>query len=216
MLIKKNEPGNRIREKSFNIRLYLITDEACLASCHTLIQATEEALKAGVTLVQYRDKKAGGRAMLEKAVALRKLCYRYGVPLIINDRLDVALLAGADGVHLGQEDLPVEEARKLAGPDFIIGATAHNAAEAAAAEAAGADYLGCGAVFATRTKQDTIPLGLDGLHAIRQAVRIPLAGIAGITAENYRQVLEAGADGVAVISAIMGAEDIQAAVRKFI
>ena len=99
-----------------------------------------------------------GGAMLQKAVALRTLCHQYGVPLLVNDRLDIALLAGADGVHLGQSDLPVAEARKLAGPDFLIGATAHNVAEAIKAQRDGADYLGCGAVFTTVTKKDTVPL----------------------------------------------------------
>ena len=134
--------------------------------------------------------------------------------LIVNDRLDVALLSGADGVHLGQDDIPVAEARRLAGEDFLIGATAHNVQEALAAEAAGADYLGCGAVFATHTKKDTVPLGLDGLQAIRQAVRIPIAGIAGITLDNYRLVLDTGANGIAVVSAILGAPDISDVVTK--
>ena len=201
--------------KTFNLRLYLVTDEACLQSAK-LLDAVEEALQAGVTLVQYRDKKGLGKEMLQKAVALRILCHRYHIPLIVNDRLDVALLSGADGVHLGQDDLPVAEARKLTGPDFIIGATAHNVQEALAAQAAGADYLGCGAVFATETKHDTVPLGLEGLRAIRKAVHIPIAGIAGVTAKNYGQVLATGADGAAVVSAILGAADITKAVKAFL
>ena len=201
--------------KTFNLRLYLVTDEACLRYAN-LLDAVEEALQAGVTLVQYRDKKGLGKEMLQKAVALRILCHRYHILLIVNDRLDVALLSGADGVHLGQDDLPVEEARRLTGPDFIIGATAHNVQEALAAQAAGADYLGCGAVFATETKHDTVPLGLEGLRAIRKAVHIPIAGIAGVTAKNYRQVLATGADGAAVVSAILGTEDITTAVKAFL
>ncbi len=201
--------------KTFNLRLYLVTDEACLRYAN-LLDAVEEALQAGVTLVQYRDKKGLGKEMLQKAMALRILCHRYQIPLIVNDRLDVALLSGADGVHLGQDDLPVEEARRLTGPDFIIGATAHNVQEALAAQAAGADYLGCGAVFATETKHDTVPLGLEGLRAIRKAVHIPIAGIAGVTAKNYRQVLATGADGAAVVSAILGTEDITTAVKAFL
>ena len=152
--------------------------------------------------------------MLEKARRLIELCHSYNVPLLVNDRLDIALLSGADGVHLGQDDIPVAEARRLAGEDFLIGATAHNVQEALAAEAAGADYLGCGAVFATHTKKDTVPLGLDGLQAIRQAVRIPIAGIAGITLDNYRLVLDTGANGIAVVSAILGAPDISDVVTK--
>ena len=230
--------------KHFNLRLYLVTDEACLPPGRNLYDAVEEALQAGVTMVQYREKNGPGKGMLEKARKLIALCHRYNVPLLVNDRLDIALLSGADGVHLGQDDIPVAEARRMAdlffakgsaphtenraaahkagstfpltGIRFIIGATAHNVEEALAAEAAGADYLGCGAVFATHTKKDTVPLGLDGLKAIRQAVRIPIAGIAGITTENYQQVLATGADGVAVVSAILGADNITEAIKEFL
>ena len=202
--------------KRFNLRLYLVTDEHCLPPGRNLYDAVEEALQAGVTLVQYREKNGPGKGMLEKARQLIALCHKYNVPLLVNDRLDIALLSGADGVHLGQDDIPVAEARRMAGGDFIIGATAHNEEEALAAEAAGADYLGCGAVFATHTKKDTVPLGLDGLKAIRQAVRIPIAGIAGITTENYQQVLATGADGVAVVSGILGADSISDTVTRFL
>ena len=222
--------------KRFNLRLYLVTDEACLPPDRNLFDAVEEALHAGVTLVQYREKNGPGKGMLEKARRLIALCHRYNVPLLVNDRLDIALLTGADGVHLGQDDIPVAEARRLAdlffansvaahtagstlpltGNRFLIGATAHNVQEALAAEAAGADYLGCGAVFVTHTKKDTVPLGLEGLKAIRQAVRIPIAGIAGITTENYRQVLDTGADGVAVVSGILGAASVCGAVNRFL
>ncbi len=199
-------------------------------------------MQAGVTLVQYREKNGPGKDMLEKARKLIALCHKYNVPLLVNDRLDIALLSGADGVHLGQDDIPVAEARRMAelffatcamertadsaaahtagstpeltGNRFIIGATAHNVEEALAAEAAGADYLGCGAVFATSTKKDTVPLGLDGLQAIRQAIHVPIVGIAGITSDNYPLVLGTGANGIAVISAILGAPDITDAVIK--
>jgi len=224
-----------ITMKYFNLRLYLVTDENCLPPGRNLYEAVEEALQAGVTLVQYREKNGLGKGMLEKARKLVVLCHKYNVPLLVNDRLDIALLSGADGVHLGQDDIPVAEARRMAnlffancaathtansthqqtGSRFIIGATAHNVEEALAAEAAGADYLGCGAVFATSTKKDTVPLGLEGLKAIRQSVHIPIAGIAGITPDNYRQVLEAGADGVAVVSGILGAAYIRGAVNGF-
>ena len=202
--------------KHFNLRLYLVTDETCLTPGRELFNAVEEALQAGVTLVQYREKNGLGKGMLEKARALVMLCHRYKVPLLVNDRLDIALLSGADGVHLGQDDIPVAEARKLAGEDFIIGATAHNVEEAMAAEVAGADYLGCGAVFATSTKKDTVPLGLEGLKSIREAIHIPIVGIAGITPNNYQEVLAAGANGVAVVSSILGAESITGAVNEFL
>jgi thiamine-phosphate diphosphorylase len=210
--------------KSLNLRLYLVTDENCLPPGRNLYDAVEEALQAGVTLVQYREKNGLGKDMLNKARKLIALCHKYNVPLLVNDRLDVALLSGADGVHLGQDDIPVAESRRMAdlffanhvvsGENFIIGATAHNVEEAQAAEVAGADYLGCGAVFATNTKKDTVPLGLDGLKAIRQAVRIPIVGIAGITAQNFGVVLDTGANGIAVASAILGAPDITDAVTK--
>ena len=222
--------------KNFNLRLYLVTDENCLPPGRNLFDAVEEALQAGVTLVQYREKNGLGKGMLEKARKLIALCHKYNVPLLVNDRLDIALLSGADGVHLGQDDIPVAEARrmsdlffvnsamsrqsnttnKLTGNSFIIGATAHNVQEALAAEAAGADYLGCGAVFATSTKKDTVPLGLEGLKAIRKAVHIPITGIAGITPDNYRQVLETGADGAAVVSAILGAVSVRGEVNRFL
>lgn len=201
--------------QALNVKLYLITDEECLQG-KDLFRTVEEALQAGVTLVQYREKSGQGGAMLQKAVALRTLCHQYGVPLLVNDRLDIALLAGADGVHLGQSDLPVAEARKLAGPDFLIGATAHNVAGAIKAQRDGADYLGCGAVFTTVTKKDTVPLGLEGLRLICETVKIPVVGIAGVTAENYPAVLQAGAEGAAVISAILGQADVKAAVATFL
>ena len=222
--------------KHLNLRLYLVTDENCLPPGRNLFDAVEEALQAGVTLVQYREKNGLGKGMLEKARSLIALCHRYNVPLLVNDRLDIALLSGADGVHLGQDDIPVAEARRMAdlffancasantagstlpltGNHFIIGATAHNVQEALAAEAAGADYLGCGAVFATKTKKNTVPLGLDGLRAIIKAVHIPVVGIAGVTLQNYKQVLSTGANGAAVISAILGADDITAVVTEFL
>ena len=221
--------------KHLNLRLYLVTDEACLPPGRDLFDAVEEALQAGVTLVQYREKNGLGKGMLEKARAMTALCHKYNVPLLVNDRLDIALLSGADGVHLGQDDIPVSEARRMANQffancdaaqkggsalpltdnRFIIGATAHNVEEALAAEAAGADYLGCGAVFSTTTKKDTVPLGLEGLTKIRNAVRIPIVGIAGVTAENYPQVLSTGANGAAVVSGILAAESITEAVHRF-
>lgn len=202
--------------KQFDIRLYLVTDENCLPPNRDLFAAVEEALEAGVTLVQFREKNGSGKEMLEKARLLTALCHRYNVPLLVNDRLDIALLSDADGVHLGQDDIPVGEARKLAGEHFIIGATAHNVHEALTAEAAGADYLGCGAVFATKTKRNTVPLGLAGLKDICNSVHVPVAGIAGVTPDNYRQVMAAGAKGAAVVSGILGAENITATVKKFL
>lgn len=195
--------------------IYLVTDEACLHG-RPLLECVEEALAAGVTLVQYRAKAADGGVLYAEACKLKELCDKYGVPLIINDRLDIVLAVGAAGVHLGQDDLPCAVARRLLGEDFIIGVSAHNQAEAVQAVSEGADYLGCGAVFGTATKHDVAKLGLENLRAIRKAVAVPMVGIGGITADNYAEVLATGANGAAIVSGILAQEDIGAAVKKLV
>ena len=195
--------------------IYLVTDEACLKG-RSLLLCVEEALAAGVTLVQYRAKHADGGKLYAEASALKKLCDKYNMPLIINDRLDVAQAVGAAGVHLGQDDLPCAVARRILGENFIIGVSAHNPDEALQAAQDGADYLGCGAVFGTATKQDVAKLGLDNLRAIRKAVTLPMVGIGGINADNYAEVLATGADGAAIVSGILGQEDISAVVQRLV
>lgn len=195
--------------------IYLVTDEACLHG-RPLLECVEEALAAGVTLVQYRAKAADGGVLYAEACRLKELCDKYNVPLIINDRLDIALAVGAAGVHLGQDDLPCAVARRLLGEDFIIGVSAHNPAEAVQAVSEGADYLGCGAVFGTATKHDVAKLGLENLRAIRKAVAVPMVGIGGITADNYAEVLATGADGAAIVSGILAQDDIGAVVKKLV
>ena len=195
--------------------IYLVTDEACLHG-RPLLECVEEALAAGVTLVQYRAKAADGGVLYAEACRLKELCDKYGVPLIINDRLDIALAVGAAGVHLGQDDLPCAVARRLLGEKFIIGVSAHNPAEAVKAVSEGADYLGCGAVFGTATKHDVAKLGLENLRAIRKAVAVPMVGIGGITADNYAEVLATGADGAAIVSGILAQDDIGAVVKKLV
>lgn len=195
--------------------IYLVTDEACLHG-RPLLECVEEALAAGVTLVQYRAKAADGGVLYAEACRLKELCDKYNVPLIINDRLDIALAVGAAGVHLGQDDLPCAVARRLLGEDFIIGVSAHNPAEAVKAVSEGADYLGCGAVFGTATKHDVAKLGLENLRAIRKAVAVPMVGIGGITADNYAEVLATGADGAAIVSGILAQDDIGAVVKKLV
>lgn len=195
--------------------IYLVTDEACLHG-RPLLKCVEEALAAGVTLVQYRAKAADGGVLYAEACRLKELCDKYSVPLIINDRLDIALAVGAAGVHLGQDDLPCAVARRLLGEDFIIGVSAHNPAEAVKAVSEGADYLGCGAVFGTATKHDVAKLGLENLRAIRKAVAVPMVGIGGITADNYAEVLATGADGAAIVSGILAQDDIGAVVKKLV
>lgn len=192
--------------------IYLVTDDGCLQG-RSLLDCVREALEGGVTLVQYRAKTASSAEMYAEALQLKALCDSFNVPLIINDRLDIAMAVGAAGVHLGQDDLPCAAARKILGEDYIIGVSAHNPAEAAEALERGADYLGCGAVFGTVTKADVKKLGTDGLAAICKAKGLPVVGIGGVTADNYREVRVAGADGAAIVSGILAQPDIRTTVR---
>ena len=192
--------------------IYLVTDDGCLQG-RALIDCVCEALEGGVTLVQYRAKTASSAEMYAEALQLKALCDSFNVPLIINDRLDIAMAVGAAGVHLGQDDLPCAAARKILGEDYIIGVSAYNPAEAKAALQSGADYLGCGAVFGTATKADVKKLGTEGLEAICKAKGLPVVGIGGVTADNYREVRAAGADGAAIVSGILAQPDISATVR---
>ena len=192
--------------------IYLVTDDGCLQG-RELLDCVREALEGGVTLVQYRAKTASSAEMYAEALQLKALCDSFNVPLIINDRLDIAMAVGAAGVHLGQDDLPCAAARRILGEDYLIGVSAHNQAEAKAALQSGADYLGCGAVFGTATKADVKKLGTDGLAAICREKGLPVVGIGGVTADNYREVRAAGADGAAIVSGILAQPDIRATVR---
>lgn len=192
--------------------IYLVTDDGCLQG-RALLDCVREALEGGVTLVQYRAKTASSAEMYNEALQLKAMCDSFKVPLIINDRLDIAMAVGAAGVHLGQDDLPCAAARRILGEDYIIGVSAHNPAEAKAALQSGADYLGCGAVFGTATKADVKKLGTDGLAAICKAKGLPVVGIGGVTADNYREVRAAGADGAAIVSGILAQPDIRTTVR---
>lgn len=192
--------------------IYLVTDDGCLQG-RALLDCVREALEGGVTLVQYRAKTASSAEMYAEALQLKALCDSFNVPLIINDRLDIAMAVGAAGVHLGQDDLPCAAARRILGEDYIIGVSAHNPAEAKAALQSGADYLGCGAVFGTATKADVKKLGTEGLTAICREKGLPVVGIGGVTADNYREVRVAGADGAAIVSGILAQPDIRTTVR---
>lgn len=192
--------------------IYLVTDDGCLQG-RALIDCVREALEGGVTLVQYRAKTASSAEMYNEALQLKALCDSFNVPLIINDRLDIAMAVGAAGVHLGQDDLPCAAARRILGEDYLIGVSAHNPAEAKSALQSSADYLGCGAVFGTATKADVKKLGTDGLAAICKAKGLPVVGIGGVTADNYREVRAAGADGAAIVSGILAQPDIRATVK---
>lgn len=195
--------------------IYLVTDTVYFKD-DSIYNKLEAALSAGVTLLQYRDKSAETRILYERALKVKALCDKYRVPLIINDRADIAFAVKAAGVHLGQSDLPPLIARRMLGSNAVIGVSAHNANEAlkAEAEADTADYLGCGAVYATATKKDTSVIGTEGLTKISEATKLPFVGIGGITLENYKAVLQAGAGGAAIVSAILGADDICQTVRQ--
>ena len=195
------------------MRLYAVTDRAWVGR-QTLPEQVEAALKGGATCVQLREKELDGTALLEEAKVLAALCRRYGVPLIINDNVEVALASGADGVHVGQDDLTVEQVRRLAGDRLIVGVSAHSVEQALAAHAGGADYLGVGAVFATATKSDAHVLPRETLAEICRAVDIPVVAIGGIGEDNLLQLAGTGVDGAALVSAIFSAPDIEGQCRK--
>jgi thiamine-phosphate pyrophosphorylase len=196
----------------YDFSLCLVTDPI-LAGSRTVADIVGHGITGGVTLVQLRDKSADGPYLLRQAIHLKAMTDSRGVPLIINDRLEVALSCGAAGVHLGQGDIACSLARRMA-PDVIIGISVSSVEEALAAVRDGADYLGISPVFGTPTKPDAPPaVGLDGLRRIREAVRLPLVAIGGINASNAAEVIRAGADGLAVVSAIMAAADPCAAAR---
>ena len=198
--------------KKWELTLYLVTDRRWLGR-RSLEEDVEEALLGGATLVQIREKEISSRAYLELAGKVKAVTDRYGVPLIVNDRIDIALAVDADGVHVGPDDLPVSVARRLLGPDKIVGASASSLEEALVFQAQGADYLGVGAVFPTATKQVTEKVDLETLARIKAAVRIPVAAIGGIDAGNAPAVMKTGVDGVAVVSAILNRLDIREATR---
>ena len=174
----------------------------------------ESALKGGITCFQLREKHLPFDEFLAEACEIKKLCAKYNVPLIINDNTEVALESASDGVHIGQDDGDVAEVKKIAGGRLIIGVSAHNVEEALAAEKAGADYLGCGAVFGSATKSNVHVLPLETLKNIVSAVKIPVVAIGGINETNMMRLAGSGINGVAVISAIFGAADIENKCRE--
>ena len=197
---------------SDTLRLHLVTDSA-LCGARGILAVVEAAVRGGVTCVQLREKSLATRAFVELARALKAWLLPLGVPLLINDRVDVALACGADGVHVGQNDMAPEDVRRLM-PGGLIGLSVESLAQLAAAERAPVDYYGISPVFATRSKHDAAPaLGLDGLRAIRAGTRRPLVAIGGIDAGNAAEVMAAGADGLAVVSALCSSADPEAAAR---
>jgi thiamine-phosphate pyrophosphorylase len=193
--------------------LYLVTDRR-LAGARSLEDLVRAALRGGVTAVQLREKECATRDFVELARALRAILAPAGVPLVVNDRVDVALAAGADGIHIGQSDMEYRDARRLLGPDAIIGLSVETPEQAGRAASFDVDYLGVGPVFPTPTKSDAAPAwGIEGLAALRRASRHLLVAIGGIHRENVADVIRAGADGIAVVSAICAAPDPEQAAR---
>jgi thiamine-phosphate pyrophosphorylase len=187
--------------------LYLVTDRVILKG-RDLLQAVEEAIRGGVTLVQLREKNISSRDFYTLALEMKALTQKYRIPLIINDRLDIMLAVDADGLHVGEDDLPLATVRRLLGPDKILGYSAGNVTEALRGQEEGADYLGSGPVYSTGSKADAgEPIGLTGLQAIKESVKIPVVAIGGIDLARIPKVRETDVDGIAVISAILGQPD---------
>ncbi len=193
--------------------LYLITDRKLMSS-PTIEESVEQAVRGGCTLVQLREKESSSRDFYKTAMKLRELTARLNVPLIVNDRVDIALAVGADGVHVGQDDLPTAVVRQIIGPDKIIGVSASSLSEALKATEAGADYLGIGAMFTTDTKADAHLTAIKELQRIREAVSLPIVVIGGISKETVPFFRGSGIEGLAVVSAIVAQEDVAGAAQE--
>lgn len=196
-----------------SLLLYAVTDRSWVGR-QTLLEQIEDALKGGATIIQLREKKLSEEEFVDEAIKAKAICAKYKVPLIINDNVDVALKAGADGVHVGIEDAPVSEIRKRVGADFIIGATAKTVEQAKFAEESGADYMGVGAVFPSPTKTNAIRITKEQLREICDSVSIPAVAIGGISYDNVDEIAGGGMAGIAVVSAIFGADNIKEATQN--
>lgn len=198
-----------------SLKLYLVTDSVILRG-RDFYKCIEDAIKGGVTMVQLREKDISGKEFLERAIKLRELTKRYGVSLIINDRVDIALLCDADGVHVGQSDIAAKDVRRLVGEDKIVGVSARSVEEAKTAKEDGADYIGIGAMFATSTKLDAKSVSLETVENIKNNVDIPFVLIGGINLENLDTLKKLDSDGYAIVSSILKAEDIYLETKKWI
>lgn len=198
-----------------SLKLYLVTDSVILRG-RDFYKCIEDAIKGGVTMVQLREKDISGKEFLERAIKLRELTKRYGVSLIINDRVDIALLCDADGVHVGQSDIAAKDVRRLVGEDKIVGVSARSVEEAKTAKEDGADYIGIGAMFATSTKLDAKSVSLETVENIKNNVDIPFVLIGGINLENLGMLKKLDSDGYAIVSSILKAEDIYLETKKWI
>lgn len=188
--------------------LYAVTDRAWVGK-QTLMEQVEDAIKGGITCVQLREKELDQEAFLAEAMEMKALCSRYGVPLIINDNVEIAIKCNADGIHVGQKDMETGSVRSLVGDNMIIGVSVQTVEQALAAEKAGADYLGVGAVFSTKTKLDANTISHETLKEICKTVSIPIVAIGGISKSNILELSGTGVDGVALVSAIFGVIDIE-------
>ena len=197
------------------LKLYAVTDRTWLGG-RSLEEAVEQAILGGVTCVQLREKDMDDDELIEEASKLVEICHRHNVPLIVNDNFIAAMKSGADGVHVGVEDAPVKEIRRIAGENFIIGATAKTVEQAKRAEAEGADYLGVGAVFPSPTKKNALRITPDMLREICSSVKIPAVAIGGISHDNVREIKDCGQVGIAVVSAVFAAEDIRKAAEELL
>ncbi len=191
-----------------DLMLYAVTDRAWTGA-QTLPEQVEAAIEGGVTMVQLREKTLDEESFYQEAVGIKELCARYGIPFLINDNVSLACRVDADGVHVGQDDMAAADVRAMLGPDKILGVSAQTVEQALAAEQAGADYLGVGAVFATATKLDACEVPHKVLKAICDAVQIPVVAIGGIKKDNLMELAGTGIAGVALVSAVFAAEDIQ-------
>lgn len=196
--------------------LYAVTDQSWLKEGQTLISVCEDVLANGATFLQIREKDLDAACFEAEAANLKALCARYSVPYVVNDSVEIALAIDADGVHVGQSDIRGRDIRKLIGPDKILGISAGTVEEAQAAETAGADYIGVGAVFGTSTKKNARNLTVQKLREITDAVSIPVVAIGGINGQNLMGLKDSGVDGVAVVSAIFAAEDPGRATRELL
>jgi thiamine-phosphate pyrophosphorylase len=203
-----------MKEKLNDMDLYFITDSRLTR--RTVLEDVESAVGAGVKIIQYREKDLNTREMTDEAKKIGQLCRKNDVLFIINDRVDIALAVDADGVQLGNEDMPYQDARRLLGDKKIIGLTVHDVGEAIEAERIGADYIGISPIFETNTKPDAgTPSGVDLIKYIKKTVKIPFVAIGGINQDNVKSVLEAGARSIAVISAIVTKDDVRKECKKF-
>ena len=197
-----------------DLKLYLVTDSLILKD-RDFYKCIEDAIKSGVTMVQLREKNLSGKEFLERAIKLRELTKKYNVPFIINDRIDIAMIVDADGVHIGQSDIDAISARKLLGENKIIGVSARNLEEAKIAKENGADYLGIGAMFSTSTKTDAKLVSFNTLEEIIKEVNLHFVLIGGITLDNVNELKKFNPDGYALVSGILGEDDISKRVEKW-